>query len=122
VARLSRHHVPFPGAAFRQVVELLIRGNALMTGSIRLGGRRIDLARARGNVLNALAERDGVVPPSAVEPVTALIGDPTRREELRLPGGHVTFGTGKVAKQVTMPRLTQWIIEHSEPRPDSEER
>ena len=91
----SRDHVPFPGAAFRDMVELLIRQNVLMTGSIRVGGRRIDLADVRGNVLNALAERDNVVPPAAVEPVMELVGDPAKREELRLPGGHVTFGTGK---------------------------
>ena len=91
----SRDHVPFPGAAFREMVDLLIRQNVLMTGSIRLGDRRIDLADVRGNVLNALAERDNVVPPAAVEPVMELVGDPAKREELRLPGGHVTFGTGK---------------------------
>ena len=87
MAQWSRDHVPFPGAVFRQLVEELIRKNVLMTGSIRVGDRRIDLANARGNVLNAMAERDNVVPLAAVEPVMELIGDPARREELRLPGG-----------------------------------
>ena len=95
MAQWSRDHVPFPGAAFRQLTELFVRQNVLMTGSMRLGNRRIDLANARGNVLNAMAERDNVVPPSAVEPIMRLVGDPARREELRLPGGHVTFGTGR---------------------------
>jgi polyhydroxyalkanoate synthase len=114
MATWSRDHVPFPGAAFRQLVEELIRKNALMTGSMRLGGRRIDLVNVRGNVLNALAERDNVVPPPAVEPVMQLVGDPSLREELRLPGGHVTFGTGRSAFKHTMPKLTGWIIDHSE--------
>jgi polyhydroxyalkanoate synthase len=122
MAQWSRDHVPFPGAAFRQVVELLVRENALMSGSVRLGGRRIELANVRGNVLNAMAERDNVVPPLAVEPVMQLIGEPARREELRLPGGHVTFGTGKGARKVTMPRMAEWIISHSEPLPPHEER
>ena len=43
-----------------------------------------------------------------------LVGDPARREELRLPGGHVTFGTGKSAFKHTMPKLTGWIIDHSD--------
>ena len=64
MAQWSRDHVPFPGAMFRQLVEELVRKNVLMTGSIRVGDRRIDLADVRGNVLNAMAERDGVVPPS----------------------------------------------------------
>jgi polyhydroxyalkanoate synthase len=102
-------------------VDELIRKNVLMTGSMRVGDRRIELADARGNVLNALAERDNVVPPAAVEPAMRLVGDPARREELRLKGGHVTFGTGRSAVKHTMPRLAGWIIEHSDERPEPEE-
>jgi polyhydroxyalkanoate synthase len=119
MAQWSRDHVPFPGAAFRQLTELFVRQNVLMTGSMRLGNRRIDLANARGNVLNAMAERDNVVPPSAVEPIMRLVGDPARREELRLPGGHVTFGTGRGALKVTMPRMAEWIIAHSDELSDT---
>ena len=122
MAQWSRDHVPFPGALFRQLVEEFVRKNVLMTGSIRLGDRKVDLADARGNVLNAMAERDNVVPPPAVEPVMQLVGDPARREELRLPGGHVTFGTGRSAVKHTMPPLAEWIIEHSDERPEPEER
>jgi polyhydroxyalkanoate synthase len=121
MAQWARDHVPFPGAAFRELVTQLIRENVLMSGSIRVGDREIHLVDAPGNVLNAMAERDNVVPPPAVEPVMDLIGDPDRREELRLPGGHVTFGTGRTAVKHTMPRLTEWIIEHSNERPEPEE-
>jgi polyhydroxyalkanoate synthase subunit PhaC len=114
MSQWSRDHVPFPGAAFRQIVQELVRDNVLMSGSMRLGDRRVHLSDVRGNVLNALAERDNVVPPAAVEPVMELVGDPARRQELRLPGGHVTFGTGKTALTHTMPRLAAWIAEHSE--------
>jgi polyhydroxyalkanoate synthase subunit PhaC len=115
MATWSRDHVPFPGAAFRQLVDLLVRQNILMTGSMPLGGRQVDLARVQAHVLNAMAERDNVVPPPAVAPVMQLVGDPARREELRLPGGHVTFGTGRSAFKHTMPKLTDWIIDHSDP-------
>jgi polyhydroxyalkanoate synthase len=121
MAQWSRDHVPFPGAAFRQLVELLVRENALMSGSIRVGFREIALERARGDVLVAMAERDNVVPAGATEPALSLVGHPARREALRLPGGHVTFGTGKSAFKHTMPRLTEWITAHSDERPDGEE-
>ena len=75
----------------------------------------------RRNILNAMAERDNVVPPAAVEPIMRLIGDPARREELRLPGGHVTFGTGRGATKVTMPRMAEWIIAHSHELSEQEE-
>ena len=113
MATWIRDHVPFPGAAFREVVELLVRQNILMTGSMPLGARQVDLVNAQGNVLNAMAERDSVVPPGAVEPVMQLVGDPARREELRLPGGHVTFATGSAAFKHTLPQLSRWIIDHS---------
>jgi polyhydroxyalkanoate synthase len=122
MAQWSRDHVPFPGAAFREMVEDLIRRNVLMTGSMRIGDRRIDLERARGDVLVAIAERDNVVPLAATTPAMELVGDPARREELRLPGGHVTFGTGKSAVKVTMPRMAEWIIRHSDELPRPEER
>jgi polyhydroxyalkanoate synthase len=122
MSQWSRDHVPFPGAAFRDLVDQLVRENVLMSGSMRIGDRRISLADAPGNILNAMAERDNVVPPAAVEPVMQLIGDPARRDELRLPGGHVTFGTGRSAVKHTMPRLAAWIAEHSDELPQPEER
>jgi polyhydroxyalkanoate synthase subunit PhaC len=114
MAQWTRDHVPFPGAIFRQVVEQLVRENVLMTGAIRLGDRVVQLADVRGDVLVAVAERDGVVPAAATEPALRLVGDPCRREALRLPGGHVTFGAGKAARKHTMPRLAEWITAHSD--------
>src|SRR3954470_9211113 len=122
MAQWSRDHVPFPGAAFRELVEDLIRRNVLMTGSMRVANRRIDLADARGDVLVAVAERDNVVPLPASTPAMELIGDPARREAMRLPGGQVTFGTGRSAVKVTQPKMAQWIIDHSDELPEPLER
>ena len=114
MAQWTRDHVPFPGAIFRQVVDQLVRENVLTTGAIRLGGRVVQLADARGDLLVAVADRDGVVPAAATEPALHLVGDPCRREVLSLPGGHVTFGAGKAARNHTMPCLTEWITAHSD--------
>ena len=114
MAQWSRDHVPFPGTAFRQMVEEFIRRGALMEGAVRLGRRRkIELANCQAHFLSALAERDNVVPPAAVEPWMDVVGSPERREEMRLKGGHVTFGTGSVAFKHTLPRLSEWIKSHS---------
>jgi len=115
MAQWSRDHVPFPGAAFREVVEKLVRANALPTGSMRVGDRRITFSNTAANVLFAMAERDNVVPLTAAEPLTRVVGRPDRRHELRLRGGHVTFGTGREAFKHTLPSLTQWIAAHSDP-------
>jgi polyhydroxyalkanoate synthase subunit PhaC len=110
----TRDHVPFPGATFRQIVDQLIRGNELMTGSMRLGGRTVRLADAPGNVLHAMAKRDRIVPMAASAPGVDLVGDPKRREELLLPGGHVTFAAGRVAFEHSLPQLRSWITRHSD--------
>jgi polyhydroxyalkanoate synthase subunit PhaC len=117
MAQWARDQVPFPGAAFREVVEQLIRGNALMDGSLRLGGRDVDFARTGAGVLNAMAANDTVVPMAAAAPIGRLVGRPERRQELALPGGHVTFGTGRSAFRHTLPALASWIAAHSDERP-----
>jgi len=114
MAQWARDQVPFPGAAFRQVIEELVRANALMSGSLWLGGREIDFTRTQASVLNAMAFNDTVVPVSAARPIADLVGRPEHRQELMLPGGHVTFGTGRSAFKHTLPRLAEWIAAHSE--------
>jgi polyhydroxyalkanoate synthase subunit PhaC len=116
VSQWTRDQIPFPGAAFRQVVEDLIRRNRLMDGTLRIGGRAVDITWTEAHVLNAMAEKDRVVPRAAAEPAGRLIGRPERREVLLLPGGHATFGTGRSAFRHTLPSLTDWIASHSDVR------
>jgi polyhydroxyalkanoate synthase len=114
MAQWSRDHVPFPGAASRQIVDQFVRKNVLMTGRMRLGGQMVELQDVRANVLNAFAEKDTVVPVAAVEPASEIVGRPGRRDELRLGGGHVTFATGSRAFKQTLPAIMEWLVEHSD--------
>jgi polyhydroxyalkanoate synthase subunit PhaC len=114
VGQWTRDQVPFPGAAFRQVVEDLIRRNALMEGAWRLGGREIDFTATQAHVLNVMAQNDRVVPRAASAPVIGLVGRPDRREEIVVPGGHATFGTGRSAFRHTLPSIAEWIGSHSD--------
>jgi polyhydroxyalkanoate synthase len=116
MAQWARDQVPFPGAAFREVVELFVRRNSLMDGALRVGGREIDFTTTGATVLNAMAENDTVVPRAAADPIGALVGRPDRRHELLLPGGHVTFGTGRSAFRHSLPSLAGWIASHSDER------
>jgi poly(3-hydroxyalkanoate) synthetase len=87
-----------------------------MDGSLRVGRREIDFATTRATVLNAMAEKDTVVPKAAAEPAGSLVGRPDRRHQLLLPGGHVTFGTGRSAFRHSLPSLGGWIGAHSDER------
>jgi len=116
VSQWTRDQVPFPGAAFRQVVEHLIRRNVLMEGGWRLGGREIELTNTSATVLNVMASADKVVPRPASEPVGEKVGRPDRRQEMVVQGGHATFGTGRSAFKHTLPRLAEWMASHSDTR------
>ena len=98
----TRDHVPFPGAAFRQTVEQLVRANELMSRD----WSAIDMP-----VLNVMAERDHIVPLAAAEPLARLL---PQTEELRLAAGHVGLVAGRAAAKVTLPGIAGWIAEHSE--------
>ena len=95
-----------PGAATRQVVDDLIRGDVLTTGKWTLGGREIDLSRDSARTSSARSRRRTTSSRSLPsEPVMDVVGEPEKREEMRLTGGHVTFGAGRHAFKRTLPRL-----------------
>jgi polyhydroxyalkanoate synthase len=85
-----------------------------MEGAWRLGGREIDFTATQAHVLNVMAQNDRVVPRAASAPVIGLVGRPDRREEIVVPGGHATFGTGRSAFRHTLPSIAEWIGSHSD--------
>ena len=107
-------HVPFPGATMRQLVEDLIRRNALVEGTLRLGGRDVDLGAVTCPVLNVLAEFDHIVPTAGSEPLTRLVGS-ADVEELRLRAGHVGLVAGRAANKISLPHIAAWMQAHSDP-------
>ena len=102
-----RDHVPFPGAAFRQTVDQLVRRNGLMDGTVA------DLSAIRCPALNVLAKRDHIVPRASAEPIPRLLGGGA--DELQLDAGHVGLVAGRAAAKVTLPGIVDWIVAHSEP-------
>jgi polyhydroxyalkanoate synthase len=109
----ARDQVPFPGAAFRQTVQILIRDNALMTGVIPFGRGEVRLKDITVPYLNVFAEQDGIVPSAASEPITKLVGS-SDATELRLQSGHVGFVAGRQAAKVARPQIADWIRSHSD--------
>jgi len=94
MTRWINDQVPFPGAAARQVSEMIVRENGMMQGTVRLGGDRVTLAGIRYPLLNVVATRDTIVPPAAARPILGLVGS-ADKEELVLGAGHIglVFGT-----------------------------
>jgi len=104
-------HIPLPGALARQMVDLLVRRNQLMKGSIVIGGRSVRLKSVTCPVLNVIAEKDDVVTALAAEPVRRLVGS-TDYEELRVGAGHVALVTGRTGHTQTVPGIIDWFWRH----------
>jgi polyhydroxyalkanoate synthase len=109
----ARDQVPFPGAAFRQTVQILIRENALMKGVVPFGRGEVRLKDITVPYLNVFAEQDGIVPASSSEPITKLVGS-SDASDLRLQSGHVGFVAGRQAAKVARPQIADWIRRHSD--------
>jgi polyhydroxyalkanoate synthase len=116
VGQWARDQVPFPGAAFRQTVSLLIRQNALFAGVIPLGRTEVYLKDIRCPFLNAFAEQDGITPAASSEPLTRLVGSDDA-SELRLQSGHIGFVVGRQAAKIARPQIADWIRRRSDEAP-----
>ncbi len=109
----TREHIPFPGRTFRETVQIM-RDEALTGDRVRLGGRRISLRDLHWPLLNVVASKDHIVPSACALPVIDLVGS-TEKKNLELPAGHVGLVMGKAAATVTMPKIIEWLREHSDP-------
>jgi polyhydroxyalkanoate synthase len=112
MSQWAHDHVPFPGAAFRQMAEHFVIDNALVEGGLRLGGQAIDLGAIKVPFLNVMAEQDNIIPSAATLPLTGLVGSEDV-DELRLKAGHVGLVSGRTAAKVTLPQIAAWIQHHS---------
>ena len=110
--RWARDQIPFPGAAFAQVVQTLIRDDALASGVMPLGGRDIRLADIRAAFLNVFCRDDQLVPPDAARPLSGLVGAGDG-DELELDSGHVGLVAGSAARHA-QPRIAEWIHARSD--------
>jgi polyhydroxyalkanoate synthase subunit PhaC len=108
----TRDHIPFPGRAFRETVDIM-RDQSMLHDRVRLDGRRISLRDLRWPLLNVVAAKDHIVPCDAATPVTELVGS-AEAELLELPAGHVGLVMGKSAAKTTMPAIIGWLQDHSE--------
>lgn len=111
-----KDHVPFPGAAFRQIAQQLFRDNGLLAGSVSLNGQPARLADIRCPLLNVYAERDHIVEPAAAAPLLSLVSS-ADRTKLRIRGGHAALVTGRQSTGVTLPGIVDWLDQRSDALP-----
>jgi polyhydroxyalkanoate synthase len=109
----SDDHVPFPGAAARQTVQMLLRENGMMTDRLSLGGDRVHLRDITVPFLTVRANRDHIVPNDATAPLIDLVGSPDKHE-LCLDAGHMGLVVGRTAARTTIPTIIDFLRRRSD--------
>jgi polyhydroxyalkanoate synthase len=110
--RWGNETLPLPGGYFRQTVKELLRGNKLFEGTLRIGGRTVDLAQITVPFLHVMAQYDHIVPPDCAHPLIGRVGS-RDKEEVVLPGGHVSIAAGANAVKRLWPKLDGWLQRRS---------
>lgn len=104
----AQDHVPFPGAAFVDMVRRLSRENGLATGAVVLGDRTRHLSAITVPFLNVYGTYDHVTPPPSVTPLAGLVGSDDATTQ-PLKAGHVGLLVGGSARKQTLPAVTDWL-------------
>jgi polyhydroxyalkanoate synthase subunit PhaC len=111
-------HIPLPAAAFRQMIDEYVRGNALVNGTARVSGRQVRLEQIAVPVLHVVAEMDDFVPPACSDALLGLIGSQDV-EQARVPAGHAGLIVGRQGAKVSIPTIINWLERHSAAHDDA---
>ncbi len=110
--RWSADMLPLAGEYFRQTIKQLMWDNALMAGTMTVGGRPVDLSRITVPFLHVTAEHDHIVPAEASAPLIDLVGS-SDKQAVVLKGGHVSLVAGGNAIKRLWPQIDRWLGERS---------
>jgi polyhydroxyalkanoate synthase len=113
MTRWSADHIPFPGAAARQTLDMLLRENAMVTDRLVVGGDRVSLSDITVPFLTVRASRDNIIEAPASEPLIDLVGS-ADKDELVLDAGHMGLIVGKTAHRTTIPTIIDFLKKRSE--------
>ncbi|WP_213956130.1 MULTISPECIES: alpha/beta hydrolase [unclassified Variovorax] len=106
--RWGAETLPLAGAYFKQTIKTLMWDNALFNGTLKIGGKTVDLGNIKLPLLSIVAEHDHIVPYDAAHPLMEKVGS-TDKEEVILKGGHVSLVAGPNAVKRMWPKLDQWL-------------
>ncbi len=106
-------HVPFPGAAARETVRMLVRDNGMVNDRLTVAGDRVHLRDITVPFLTVRADRDHIVPPDATAPLIDLVGS-ADKQELKLPAGHMGLVVGRTAARTTVPTILDFLRRRSD--------
>jgi polyhydroxyalkanoate synthase len=108
MAKWVADNPPFPTRAFKEWTTWMYKQNKLVTGGVRLRGRRVDLRRIEQNTLVVTAGDDHIAPAPGTRPLLDLVAseDVTHFDR---PGGHIGLMAGSSASEEIWPDIADWL-------------
>lgn len=113
--------VDVAGKLYRQFLEDLYRENRLMEGTLRMGGRTVDLGNLDMPVLNVVGTDDRFIPAEASLPFLEAIPS-ADTEVIEFPTDHVGLSIDERSHAELWPRVCNWFVRHSDSTPNGGDR
>ncbi|RHW41753.1 alpha/beta fold hydrolase [Neobacillus notoginsengisoli] len=102
-------HIPFPGAALKQLLNDLGKNNKFMKRTLTIRGRKADPANIKANLLIVAGSQDRLVPENLSRDFIHLVSSKDKTYKL-VTGGHTTLAV----KGIGLPGfLADWLPERS---------
>jgi len=112
MARWVADNPPFPARAYREWITWMYKDNRLVSGQLRLRGRRVDLGSIDQNLLVVTAGADHIAPREGTVPLLDLVASEDVTHLARA-GGHIGLMAGSKARQEIWPELAGWLVARS---------
>ena len=112
MARWVADNPPFPARAYREWITWMYKDNRLVSGRLRLRGRRVDLGSIDQNLLVVTAGADHIAPREGTVPLLDLVASEDVTHLARA-GGHIGLMAGSKARQEIWPELAGWLVARS---------
>jgi polyhydroxyalkanoate synthase len=96
------------GELFREFVSKFVRGNGLVTRTLEIAERPVDMKNVCMPVLNIYATQDHLVPPSASLPLGGLVGSDDYTL-MPFEGGHIGLYVSSNAQRTIPKSIAEWL-------------
>jgi polyhydroxyalkanoate synthase subunit PhaC len=100
-----------PGNLYRQLISDCYRKNLLISNSMYIDGKQIDLRKVDVPLLTIIAEGDDLASPESSLAVNSYVSS-RDKTDMKNPGGHVGLCISSSAHQKLWPDVTEWILSH----------
>ena len=103
---------PIPGNLYRQLINDCYRKNMLVSNSMYVDGKQIDLRKINIPLLSIVAEKDDLASPESSLAVNNYVSSKDKTD-MKNPGGHVGLCISSPAHKKLWPEVTEWILAHN---------